>query len=143
MEWSHFDAEYMTVAQEKTDARLTIYCQKMLREFLETWPRAGRFIIPKNLTQRISYDGIEKAFRTVRNEIAEERPEAAQFTLHGLRYLAALELAEAGCSDAEIKAETPYLLGTGGRTRTGKILQSGDFESPASTIPPHRPVLLT
>jgi hypothetical protein len=42
-----------------------------------------------------------------------------------------------------IEAETPYLLGTGGRTRTGKILQSGDFESPASTIPPHRPVLLT
>jgi integrase len=108
MEWSHFDAEYMTVAQEKTDARLTIYCQKMLREFLETWPRAGRFIIPKNLTQRISYDGIEKAFRTVRNEIAEERPEAAQFTLHGLRYLAALELAEAGCSDAEIQAVTGH-----------------------------------
>ena len=28
--------------------------------------------------------------------------------------------------------------GTGGRTRTGTMSPSGDFESPASTIPPHR-----
>ena len=32
------------------------------------------------------------------------------------------------------------ITGADGETRTLTILLSGDFESPASTIPPHRPV---
>lgn len=32
----------------------------------------------------------------------------AAYSLHGLRYLAAVELAEAGCSDAEIQAVTGH-----------------------------------
>ncbi|WP_237062513.1 tyrosine-type recombinase/integrase [Loktanella sp. M215] len=108
MEWSHFDGEYMSVAQDKTDARLTIYCPKLLRDYLETLPKRGKFISAKNLTQGISYDGIEKVFRALRAKIIEEKPEAKIYTLHGLRYLAAVELAEAGCTDSEIQAVTGH-----------------------------------
>lgn len=108
MEWSHFDGEYMSVIQDKTKERMKIYCPLVLREYLERLPKQGKYLFAKNLTQRLSYDAAERRFRAVRSMIAETRPEAKDYTLHGLRYLAALELAEAGCSDAEIQAVTGH-----------------------------------
>ena len=51
----------------------------------------------------IGKDVIEKAFRHWRATLGEK---ARPFTLHGLRKLTFVELAEAGCSDAEIQAVT-------------------------------------
>ena len=39
-------------------------------------------------------------------------------------------------SNSEENAETCKASGTQGRTRTGTPVKAGDFESPASTIPP-------
>ena len=125
--------------------------------------------------------------------VGKERADARLYSLHGLRILAIVNLAEAGCSDAEIQEVTnqsvkmiayyraradrkrlsagahrirtnrdvgprcgtsqKFLkmatstfeanplkgLGTQGRTRTGTPAKAGDFESPASTIPPLGP----
>lgn len=116
MRWSDFDGEYMTVKQEKgreKDAHkdsetLTIYCPAKLRAFLASWPRKGEFIFAKNLREAVDYQSVEKQFRKVREAIAKERPEALDYSLHGLRYVAAIELAEAGCSDSEIQAVTGH-----------------------------------
>ncbi|WP_282027091.1 tyrosine-type recombinase/integrase [Limimaricola cinnabarinus] len=108
MEWAHFDGEYMEVEQEKRGNRLTIYCPKRLRDHLATLPRNGKFILAKSLHQSVGYNALEKAFRAVRDAIAEDVPEAKEYSLHGLRYVAAVELAEAGCSDAEIQSVTGH-----------------------------------
>lgn len=108
MEWAHFDGEYMSVVQEKRGARLTIYCPASLRAYLASMPRNGRHILAKTLHKSVGYDALEKAFRAVRDKIAEDVPEAREYTLHGLRYIAAMELAEAGCSDAEIQSVTGH-----------------------------------
>jgi integrase len=56
---------------------------------------------------RITYSAVEKSFRRVRERLVEK---AAPYSLHGLRKLAAPELAEAGCSDSdsEIQAVTGH-----------------------------------
>lgn len=104
MEWAHFDGEYMMVTQEKTEERLAVYCPLRLREYLASLPRSGKFILAKNLTEHLSYDAIEKRFRHVRNQLDTQH----RLTMHGWRYTAAVELAEAGCSDAEIQAVTGH-----------------------------------
>jgi len=105
MEWDHFDGEYMKVVQDKTEARLTIWCPKRLRAHLSSLRRTGRYVLPKNLTQPLTYSQLEKDFRRVRAALGEK---AAPYSMHGWRYVAAVELAEAGCSDAEIQSVTGH-----------------------------------
>ena len=104
MEWDHFDGEYMMVTQEKTEERLAVYCPLRLRSYLAALPRSGKFILAKNLTEHLTYDAIEKRFRAVRDKLETTQ----RLTMHGWRYTAAVELAEAGCSDAEIQAVTGH-----------------------------------
>lgn len=59
----------------------------------------------KNLTQPAGYDAIEKKFRKVR---AAAGKSCSGLVMHGWRYTAAVELAEAGCSDAEIQSVTGH-----------------------------------
>ena len=103
MEWAHFDGEGMAVVQNKTGARLWIACPVRLRTYLATLPRAGRFILARNLTQPLSKSQIQKAVGAVRAQIG-----ANAFVIHGWRYTAAVQLAEAGCSDSEIQAVTGH-----------------------------------
>ena len=116
MRWSNFDGEYMTVQQEKgreedahkDDVMLTINCPRKLRDFLASWSRKGEYIFAKNLREPLSYDAVNAQFDAVRNAVANEWPEACNYSLHGLRYVAAIELAEAGCSDSEIQVVTGH-----------------------------------
>jgi len=108
MEWAHYHDDYMSVTQEKTKARITIYCPPKLRRFLAELPRTGKHIFARDLASGITYHTLEKHFRAVRDAIAVDVPEAAAYSLHGLRYVAAVELAEAGCTDAEIQAVTGH-----------------------------------
>lgn len=105
MEESHFDGEYMSVLQEKTSERLWVYCPKRLRDFLAQRRKKGRYILAKNLTEPMTYSTVEKAFRRVRAALGET---AKDHVMHGWRYTAAVELAEAGCSDAEIQSVTGH-----------------------------------
>jgi len=105
MRWDHYDGEYISVVQDKTGERVWVYCPSALREHLDAIPRRGAFILAKNLTQPIGYTAIEKRFRVIRAEIG---PNAADLVMHGWRYTAAVALAEAGCSDAEIQAVTGH-----------------------------------
>lgn len=103
MEWAHFQGGYMDVVQEKTGARLSIFCPERLQSFLELLPRTGKHILAKNLTQHLSKRRAQSLVAEVRKKI-----EAEDFVIHGWRYTAAKELAEAGCSDTEIQSVTGH-----------------------------------
>lgn len=104
MEWDHFDGEYMAVVQEKTGARIWVYCPDRLLDLLESTPKSGKFILAKNLTEHITYNSIQKKVKAIR-ELINARPE---HSIHGWRYNAVVQLAEAGCSDSEIQSVTGH-----------------------------------
>ncbi|WP_424967291.1 tyrosine-type recombinase/integrase [Dinoroseobacter sp. S375] len=103
MEWAHYDGEFMDVVQDKTATRLSVYCPKPLRDYLDAMPRKGKFILAKNLTEPMGYDAVSRAIRRVRTAA-----KVLGYVAHGWRSNAAVELAEAGCSDAQIQAVTGH-----------------------------------
>ena len=100
---SDFRGEWMRVLDEKGDEYFETACPAPLRDHIASLPARGKHVLAKNLTEPLGYDAIEKAFREWRNDLGDT---AKPFTLHGLRKLAIVRLAEAGCSDAEIQAVT-------------------------------------
>lgn len=98
-----FSGEWMTVSDEKGDKTFETYAPEFLRDYIEAMPVAGAHLLPKNLTEPLSYDAVEKEFRKWRKGLGDP---AKPFVLHGLRKLAIIELAEAGATDAEIQAVT-------------------------------------
>jgi len=105
MRWDHYDGEYVSVVQDKTAARLWIYCPAALRAHLDALPKRGAYLLPKNLTEPLGYDALERRFRKVRAEVGRA---AEGYVMHGWRYTAAVALADAGASDAEIQAVTGH-----------------------------------
>ncbi|MTH79390.1 tyrosine-type recombinase/integrase [Paracoccus aestuariivivens] len=103
MRRDQFQGEWMTVTDEKGDETYEIYCPAMLRRYLNELPIGGTHIIPRNLTQPMRYDSVEKQFRAWRESLGDR---AAPFSMHGLRKLAIVRLAEAECTDAQIQAIT-------------------------------------
>ncbi len=103
MEFSAFDGDWMTLTDEKSADTFEVYCPDRLRAFITGRPKRGRFVIAKNLAEPLGYNAIEHRFRSWRGALGDK---AKEFTLHGLRKLAIVQLAEAGCTDAEIQAVT-------------------------------------
>lgn len=105
MRFSDFKGNWMSLVDEKTDTRIEVYMPESLRRFLASLPEEGRgtHLLPRGLTGGLGYSAVEKAFRAWRGTLGEA---ARPYSLHGLRKLAIVRLAEAGCSDAEIQAIT-------------------------------------
>lgn len=103
MRHDHFRGEWMDVLDEKTSTRIEVYSPEGLRAFLRARPKKGAFILARNLTEARGYDMVERAFRAWRKTLGAA---AKPYTLHGLRKLAIVRLAEAGCTDAQIQAIT-------------------------------------
>lgn len=107
MTWDDFDGEYMAVVQEKRKAKIWIYCPERLQNYLANLPKAGKYIIAKNLTQHVDKRTVQKAVEDVRRKIGVMDGEN-RLVPHGWRYTAAVELAEGGCSDSEIQSVTGH-----------------------------------
>ncbi len=103
MKWEHFDGEYMFVLQEKTKTRIRVFCPDNLLDALAKFPRQGDYILARNLREPLTYNILQKKVLAVRKAI-----EATNFTMHGWRFTAAVELAEAGASDSEIQSVTGH-----------------------------------
>ncbi|MDB6455200.1 tyrosine-type recombinase/integrase [Falsirhodobacter sp. 20TX0035] len=103
MRHDHFRGEWMEVMDEKTDQRIEVFSPPSLRAHVAAVPKQGAFVLAKNLTEPKGYDTVEKAFRAWRKQLGER---AKPYSLHGLRKLAIVRLAEAGCTDAQIQAIT-------------------------------------
>ena len=103
MRRNQFQGEWMIVRDEKGKKELEVYCPQSLREFVEGLPINGKHLLPKNLTEPLTYQAVETTFRLWRKSLGEK---AKKYSLHGLRKLSIIQLAEAGASDAEIQAVT-------------------------------------
>jgi hypothetical protein len=116
MKRSAFDGEWVVVTDEKGDKTFPIYCPQRLRNLVDTLPSNTRHVLPKSETQPLSYSAVEKAFsawRNTLNDLAKRHDDdPKRYSLHGLRKRACVELAEAGCSDAEIQSVTGQSLET-------------------------------
>lgn len=103
MRRDQFHGEWMIIRDEKSDQELEVYCPDRLRAFNEGLPKRGQYVLAKNRTEPLGYGAVERSFRAWRDGLGER---AKPYSLHGLRKLAIVELAEAGASDAEIQAVT-------------------------------------
>jgi integrase len=107
MTWDDFDGEFVAVVQEKTGQKLLIFCLPRLQAYLAALPRQGRHILAKNLSQPIGKRAAQKAVEEVREALGILHGDN-RLVPHGWRYTAARQLAEAGCSDADIQAVTGH-----------------------------------
>lgn len=99
----------MIVTDEKSDEEFEVFCPDRLRNFIANRPSTGKHVLAKNLTQPLGYGAIEKRFSAWRKGLGKE---ALKYSLHGLRKLAIIQLAESGATDAEIQAVTNQSMET-------------------------------
>ena len=104
MAWTHYDGERIRVTQGKTGTPLIIPVHPTLKAAMDQWPKRATTILcnsrgrpwsPNRVT-----DGLRKALARIGFEPGRN--------VHGLRKLAATNLAEAGCSAHEIAAITGH-----------------------------------
>lgn len=110
MTWADYDGDYIkVVAQEKTGAKVDVYCHSVLKTELESW-RVSQKIMGATILTR--YDGQRLSYNRVRNKTTEilktiDRP---HLQLRDLRRTAATTLAEAGCTVPQIAAITGHSI---------------------------------
>lgn len=104
MEWSHVEGDGIWVTQGKTGTRLWVpFTDRLCKVLNEPGRNSLRFILSDQYGRPVRYDLIQKKTLTVRKKLGLE-----EYSLHGLRYCAASELAEAGCTDQQIAAITGH-----------------------------------
>jgi integrase len=104
MAWTHYDGERIRVTQGKTGTPLVIPVHPTLKAAMDQWPRRATTILVSSRGRPWSpnrvTDGLRKALARIGFEPGRN--------VHGLRKLAATNLAEAGCSAHEIAAITGH-----------------------------------
>lgn len=119
MQWSHVTAEGISVAQEKTGARLVIPPTPTLARVLAATPRRGLFIITQANGKPVSYNLAWKDFMAVRRKIGAEA-----WDIHSLRYAAASEIATLpGMTEAHVMSVTGHSAAAMVRLYAGAAIQ--------------------
>jgi len=104
MKWEHTEDGGIWVTQGKTKVRLWIPFTKRLAGVLDGVDSSeSRFILTGESGHQLNYDQLQKQVIRVRKAAG-----LMDYSLHGLRYSAAGELAEAGCTDHQIAAITGH-----------------------------------
>lgn len=109
MRFDQFRGEWMQLTDEKMGEVFEVYCPPRLRTFVEAWPRRGQHVLAKNITTPLGYSAVEAEFRAWRAGLGTK---ARRYSLHGLRKLSIIQLAETGATDAEIQAITNQSMET-------------------------------
>jgi integrase len=109
MTWADYDGVSIKAVQEKTKAKIDVYCHHALKAELEQWRTSQRILGATILTR---YDGKPLSYNRVRNRTAEilDAIGLRHLQLRDLRRTAATTLAEAGCTIPEIAAITGHSI---------------------------------
>lgn len=99
----HVNGHRIKVCQQKTDARLEIPMHKTLRAVIAATPRENMTFLMTAFGKPFSAAGFGNWFRDRCDEAG-----LPQCSAHGLRKAAARRLAEAGCTNQQIKAITGH-----------------------------------
>lgn len=97
--WSDYDGLALTVRQQKTGIELVMPCTPQLKAALDSAPRRALTILTRPSGRPMDYDALSKMMLAERKRLGLEA-----FDLHAMRYRGIMELAWAGCTDAEIDA---------------------------------------
>jgi hypothetical protein len=100
MKWSDYDGELINVVQQKTGERIWLHCPDVLRTMLDGMERVNEFIFT-NMWKR-PYASAASLSNCIALHL--EKIGHPDFTMHGLRKNAGMELAMAGCTVSEIMA---------------------------------------
>jgi integrase len=104
MRWDDIEGDEIFIKQSKTGTELWVPFTDDLRAYLEALPRGLRTtIVCNHLGEPYAYRNWHKLFDRSRTAAGAEA-----FMPHGLRYNAASELYEAGCTDAQVQAITGH-----------------------------------
>lgn len=103
MGWSSYDGSSIRLVQQKTGAPLVLPVHPTLQAHLEAWPRVAATI----LTDRNGLPWKPRNLSTALPDMLSRRG-LPGLNIHGVRKLAAAELADAGCSVHEIAAITGH-----------------------------------
>jgi len=107
MMWRDIDQQgLILVRQGKTGKRLWIPLHSRLREILAEIPRSSTHILTSALGRPWKEFGFSTAWQRTLGAKDLAATREAGLVFHGLRKSAAVKLAEAGCTDAEIAAIT-------------------------------------
>lgn len=109
MTWADYDGDYIRVVQEKTNAKVEVYCHHVLKAELEAWRGSLRVFGATILTR---YDGKPLSYNRVRNKATEALKTIGRphLQLRDLRRTATTKLAEAGCTVPQIAAITGHSI---------------------------------
>jgi integrase len=103
MGWQHITDDLIAVRQQKTDKPLMIPMHPELIEALDALPKTNMTFLITERGAPFTSDGFGNWFRDCCDEAG-----LPQCSAHGLRKLAATRLANAGCTNEQIKAITGH-----------------------------------
>ena len=103
MRWNNIENGSIHLTQNKTSQVLAIPLIARLCAVLAETPRAGLTIVTGRHGKPLYYHAAARAVRKAREAVG-----ALDYTIHGWRYTAASQLAEAGCSDDEVQSITGH-----------------------------------
>jgi integrase len=104
MGWSAYDGATIRLVQQKTGAPLVLPVHAALKAGLDTWPRIAATILTDARGRPWKPQDLSHALPVALVQIGLSN----DMNVHGLRKLAAAELADAGCSVHEIAAITGH-----------------------------------
>lgn len=101
MKWSDYDGELINVVQEKTGEQVWLCCPLPLKRMLDTMPRVSEYIFT-TLFKHTPFASADSLGGLITRHC--EKIGHPDYTMHGLRKNAGMELALAGCTVPEIMA---------------------------------------
>jgi len=101
MKWTDYDSKKINVVQQKTGQRVWLHCPAPFKEMLDKMSRYGEYIFNSKWKRPYKHAGTLGA--AIRNHV-EKRLNHSDYSMHGLRKNAGMELALAGCNVPEIMA---------------------------------------
>lgn len=104
MGWSAYDGATIRLVQQKTGAPLVLPIHPALKPLLDSWPRLAATILTDAHDRPWKPDDLSQVLPAALVRIGLSN----DMNVHGLRKLAATELADAGCSMHEIAAITGH-----------------------------------
>lgn len=119
MEWAHIGPDGISVAQEKTKARVTIPLTRHLAAILDAVPCRGEHIITQDNGRPVGYNLAWRDIMAVRVTIGAEA-----WDIHSLRHTAASEIASLpGMTVEHVRAITGHSSDSMARLYAGKAMQ--------------------
>ncbi len=113
LEWSDYQNGAFFIRQNKTKAYIAVPVHPILKERLDTYKDRFGLVVKSDLTGRkYTKDAFTHRFDLIRKDVCKKLPEMERCKFMDLRRTAIVNLAEAGCTEAQISAVSGHKIDT-------------------------------